>query len=209
MGLRSTGCEAKLPRWNDLDRANRRERAEVRHLLGAVMSERHVVPGRVYTSWGWRGLDQMRSQVLAMLAASLPATGDDGAGQWVREFAGNEALFAAGDAAFRRLDSTFKAYEQALGEQLSRDLFERGVHALAPGADVETASARLHAIFTDAIATIHEQRTQRLRVLPIDPEKWNTLVQAMSGALGPELYCFQDFRVEKFGRRRSPPKNGG
>jgi hypothetical protein len=45
------------------------------------MSERHVVPGRVYTSWGWRGLDEVRSQVLAMLAANLPATGDDGIGR--------------------------------------------------------------------------------------------------------------------------------
>jgi hypothetical protein len=138
----------------------------------------------------------MRSQVLAMLGASLPATGDDGAGQWVREFAANEALFVAGDASFRRLDSTFKAYEQALGEQLNRDLFERGVHALAPEADVEGTRARLQAIFADAIASVHEQRTQRLRALPIDPEKWSTLVQAVSDALGPELYCFRGFRVE-------------
>jgi hypothetical protein len=167
------------------------------------MSERHVVPGRVYTSWGWRGLDQMRPQVLAMLAASLPTTADDGASQWVREFAANEALFAAGDAAFRRLDSTFRAYEQAIGEQLNRDLFERGVHALAPEVDVEAARARLQAIFTDSIATIHEQRTQRLRALPIDPEKWSTLVQAVSGALAPELYCFRDFRVEKI-REEAP-----
>jgi hypothetical protein len=36
------------------------------------MSERHVVPGRVYTSWGWHGLDEVRSQVLAMLAANIP-----------------------------------------------------------------------------------------------------------------------------------------
>ena len=167
------------------------------------MSERHVVPGRVYTSWGWRGLDQMRSQVLAMLGASLPATGDDGAGQWVRVFAANEALFAAGDASLRRLDSTFKAYEQALGEQLDREMFERGVHTLAPEADVAAARARLQVIFTDAIATIHEQRTQRLRALPIDPEKWSTLSRAVSGALGPELYCFRDFRVEKI-REEAP-----
>ncbi|WP_140981011.1 hypothetical protein [Bradyrhizobium guangdongense] len=161
------------------------------------MSERHVVPGRVYTSWGWRGLDQLRLQVLAMLAASLPATGDDGVGPWVREFASNEALFAGDDAVFRRLASTLRAHEQALGEPPNRDLFERGVHALTPEADVEAARTRLQAIFADAIAVIHEQRTQRLRTLPIDPKKWNTLVQAVSAALSPELYCFRGFRVEK------------
>jgi hypothetical protein len=162
------------------------------------MSERHMVPGRVYTSWGWRGLDQVRRQVLAMLAACLPAAGDDGIGQWVREFAENEALFADGDASLRRIDSGLNAHARALGEQLDQDdPFERGVHALAPEADAAAARARLQAIFADAIAVIQEHRTQRLRALPIDREKWNTLAQAVASALDPELYCFRDFRVER------------
>jgi hypothetical protein len=161
------------------------------------MSERPMVPGRVYTSWGWRGLDEVRLQVLEMLAASLPKTGDDGVGQWVREFAANDTLFAGGDASLRRIDSGLKAYAQALGEQLDQDLFERGVHALAPDAEVTAARTRLQAIFADAIAVIHEQRTQRLRALPIDQEKWNALTEVVSNALNPELYCFRDFRVER------------
>jgi hypothetical protein len=161
------------------------------------MSERHVVPGRVYTSWGWRGLDEVRSQVLAMLAANLPAASDGSIGGWVREFAGSEILFEDGDASLRRIDSALKAYAQSLGEQLDQNLFERGVHALAPDADVATARTRLQAIFADAIAVIHEQRTQRLRALPIDREKWNALTEAVSNALNPELYCFRDFRVQR------------
>ena len=161
------------------------------------MSERHVVPGRVYTAWGWRGLDQVRPQLLAMLAANLPAANDDGVGRWVRDLAANENLFGDGDASLRRIDSTLKACQQALGEQLDQNLFERGVHALAPDADIAAAQARLQAIFADAIAAIQEQRTQRLRALPIDPEKWNALTEAVSSALNPELYCFRDFRVER------------
>jgi hypothetical protein len=160
------------------------------------MSERHVVPGRVYTSWGWHGLDEVRSHVLAMLAANIPAEGDDGVGRWVRAFAANEALFADGDASLRRIDSALKAYAHA-GEHLDQSLFERGVNALAPGADAATARARLQAIFADAIAIIQEQRTQRLLALPIDREKWNALVETVSNALNPELYCFRDFRVER------------
>lgn len=161
------------------------------------MSERDVVPGRVYTSWGWRGLDEVRSQVLALLAANLPAAGDGSIGEWVREFAGSEILFADGDESLRRIDSALKAYAQALGEQLDQNLFERGVHALAPDADVAAVRTRLQAIFADAIAVIHEQRTQRLRALPIDREKWNALTEAVSNALNPKLYCFRDFRVER------------
>jgi hypothetical protein len=167
----------------------------VRGLNG--MSERDVVPGRIYTSWGSRGLDQVRSQVLAMLAANLPEAGDDNIGGWARKFAANEILFADGDASLRRIDSILKAYERALGDQLDQSLFERGVRALAPDADVAAARMRLQAIFADVIATIHEERTRRLQALSIDQEKWNALSEAVSNALSPELYCFRDFRVEK------------
>ena len=160
------------------------------------MSERHVIPGRVYSTWGWRGLDEVRSQMLAMLAACLPATGDDGIGRWVREFAANETLFADGDASLRRVDSALKTYARALGDQLDQN-FVRGVHALAPEEDTAAGRARLQAIFADAIAVIQEQRTQRLRALPIDREKWNTLTEEVSNALIPELYCFRNFRVEQ------------
>jgi hypothetical protein len=168
------------------------------------MSERHVVPGRVYTAWGWRGLDQVRPQLLAMLAANLPAANDDdGVGRWVRDIAANESLFGDGDASLRRIDSMLNACQQALGEQLDQNLFERGVHALAPDADIVAARARLQALFTDAIAAIQEQRTQRLRALPIDLEKWNALTEAVSSALNPELYCFRHFRVERI-REQAP-----
>jgi hypothetical protein len=167
----------------------------VRSLNG--MSERHVVPGRVYTAWGWRGLDEVRPQILAMLAASLPATGDDAIGRWVGEFAANETLFADGDASLRRIDSALKSYAQALGDQLDENLFERGVHALAPETEAAAVRGRLQAIFADAIAAIHEHRTQRLRALPIDREKWSALTATLSHALNPELYCFRDFRFER------------
>lgn len=165
------------------------------------MSERHVVPGRVYSSWGWRGLDQLRPQLLAMLAANLPGAGDDGVMTWVRDFATNESLFADGDESLRRIESALVTCEQALGDRLDQNLLERGVHALAPGADAAAGRARLRTIFAEAIAIIREQRTERLRARPIDQEKWNALTAAMSDALVPELYCIRDFRVERIHER--------
>ena len=86
--------------------------------------------------------------------------------------------------------STLKAYEHALGQQLYENLFERGVHALAPAADAAAARARLQAIFADAIAAIQEHRTQRLRALPIDRENWNALTEAVSNALSRALFDY-------------------
>ncbi len=167
----------------------------VRFLNG--MSERRVVPGRVYTSWGWRGLDQIRSEILAVLVANLPSTGDGGIVQWVRELASNEALFVDGDASLRSIDDSLKAYQRALMDQPDAQVFERGTRALVPEADAAAGRDRLRLIFAEAIAAIHEQRTSRLRARSIDPAKWNVLAQAISSVFKPELYCFRDFRVEK------------
>jgi len=132
-----------------------------------------------------------------MLAAHIPPTGDDGVVEWIREFAENEDLFADGDVSLRRIDSSLKAYAQALGNGLDQGAFDRGVQAFLPDADTTAVRARLQAIFSDAIATIQNQRTQRLRARPIDQAKWNALIQTLSNALSPELYCFKDFRIEK------------
>jgi hypothetical protein len=84
-----------------------------------------------------------------------------------------------------------------------RSLFSLLLRAAAPDADAAAARGRLQGIFVDAIAAIQEQRTRRLRALPIDWGKWNALTEAMSNALDPELYCFQDFRVERIREQAS------
>ena len=106
----------------------------------------------------------------------------------------DEATYTADD--LRAMKREHEAYAQALGNGLDQGAFERGVRAFVADDDTVAAGARLQAIFSDAIALIQDQRTQRLRARPIDQTKWNALIQTLSNALRPELYCFRDFRIE-------------
>ena len=161
----------------------------VRFLSG--MTERRLVPGRVYSSWGSDGLDSMRPNLLAMLAAHLPAEGDDGLVAWICEIAANEDLFADCDTQLRRIALSIDAYVRALDDGLNERTFERGVRVFAPTADVAQARRRLRTIFAEATAAIHDERTKRLRERPIDPAKLTTLRDLLTNSLSPDLYCSQ------------------
>jgi hypothetical protein len=163
----------------------------VRFLNG--MSERRLVPGRHYISSGSDGLDALRPQLLAMMAAHLPPQGDDGALDWVREIAAREELFPDGDLSLRRLVWSFEAYARALDEALQLEPFERGVRVFAVDADIAAIRSRLQAILSMAMTIIQQHRTQRLRARPIDPAKLNALVVQLTDALSPELACFSEY----------------
>src|SRR5208337_2388743 len=83
----------------------------------------------------------------------------------------DEATYTADD--LRAMKREHEAYAQALGNGLDQGAFERGVRAFVADDDTVAAGARLQAIFSDAIALIQDQRTQRLRARPIDQTKWN------------------------------------
>jgi hypothetical protein len=55
----------------------------VRRLSG--MSERHIIPGRIYSSFGGDGFYILRPQLLAMLGTFLPTDNDDTVISWFRE----------------------------------------------------------------------------------------------------------------------------
>ena len=167
----------------------------VRFLNG--MSDRRVVPGRVYSSWGWSGLDSVRLHLLAMLAAQLPAQGDDGFVAAMREIAANEELLSGDDEQLRRITMSLEAYLRALGDGMDERLFERGVRILAPTADVAEARERLKTIFSEAIAAINDERAKRLRARPLDPAKIGALRDLLMGALSPELHAFAGVHIRK------------
>jgi hypothetical protein len=161
------------------------------------MSERRVVPGRIYSSWGWGGLDAVRLHFLAMLAGHLPSEGDDGALAWVREFAADEDLFADGDTSLRRIVLSLEAYAQALGDGLDQGLFERGIRIFVADPDIAAVRLRLKDVFSDAVAIIQDERTKRLRERPVDSNKLNVLASSLENALRPDLYCFRGFNIHK------------
>lgn len=161
------------------------------------MSERRVVPGRVYSSWGWSGLDSIRLHLLAMLAAHLPAQGNDGFVAWMREIAANEDLFSSDDEQLRRITTSLDAYLRALDDGMDERLFERGVRLLAPAADAAQARERLKTILSEAVTAINDERAKRLRARPLDPVKITALRDLLAGSLSPELFCFAGFHIRK------------
>ena len=67
------------------------------------MSERRVVPGRIYTSWGLHGVETVSQAILVMLLANLPEDGNNRLVESLGEIAAKEDLFADGDEALRRI----------------------------------------------------------------------------------------------------------
>jgi hypothetical protein len=83
----------------------------------AQMSERRVVPGRVYSSWGFGGLDTVTLPLLAMLLANLPAEGDSGIVDGLGVLASDEDLFAGGDTTLHRILADIGSFARPLADQ--------------------------------------------------------------------------------------------
>ncbi len=152
---------------------------------------------RLYSSWGWGGLDAVRLHFLAMLASHLPSSGDDGVLAWVREFAAKEDLFSEGDTSLRRISFSLEAYTQALGDGLNQGLFERGIRGLGTDVDVAAVKSHLQEILSNAVVIIREERTKRLRARLVDPGKLSALASSLQNSLKPDLFCFRGFNIHK------------
>lgn len=79
--------------------------ADLDHFIQQLdnMTERHVVPGRIYTPSTLHGRGGLMSSEIAILAASVPMTGDDGLRAYMAQLSANEALWPASDDSIRRL----------------------------------------------------------------------------------------------------------
>jgi hypothetical protein len=164
------------------------------------MSERRVVPGRVYTSWGLGGLDTVNLPLLAMLLAHTPEGGDGGIVTELNALASDEDLFVDGDDTLRRLLFDITAFAAPLADVTNHPALERGLQALAPERDFAAALARLQAILAAATAAIERRREERLRTLAVDPAKLAALreaLEAVLGAVGGSLTVFERYQIRR------------
>ncbi|MGA7958717.1 MAG: hypothetical protein WCA26_16840, partial [Xanthobacteraceae bacterium] len=137
-------------------------------LVGTVdqMSERPVVPGRVYTPSTIHGRSDLLFSWTLMLIPTLPDEGDDGVVDAVGRLMDDPSILAHGDRLLVRIgqflqqmSDTIKApYENAI----------HGVNAFSPGIDFFSRKERLEAILDKARTRIEEYRRQRIRELPFD-----------------------------------------
>jgi hypothetical protein len=165
------------------------------------MSERRIVPGRVYSPSTRNERDDLRLPWLVCLIASLPPEGDDGAVESIGKLTEREEAFSHGDQTLRGLLYEYRQTVGALAPQ-NWGYLKRGVAALDKDLNFEERVKRLTSILEEAILAIENRRLQRLRERPISQDKLSELrerVEAMllSGNGGIEV--FRDFSIERDG----------
>ncbi len=145
------------------------------------MSERRVVPGRVFSPSTLHDREGLYSSILTILVALAPAEGDDGLGQRIDEIAGNEPALPDADRSLRNLVQHLRTLSDRLGSLPAK--LDHGVAAIRADIDVEAASASLKAIIDRICATIERAREKRITERSVDGKKIEQLRSAIDQAL--------------------------
>ncbi|MDX2145212.1 MAG: hypothetical protein SFV19_17790 [Rhodospirillaceae bacterium] len=162
------------------------------------MTERRVVPGRVYTPSTKNERDDLAVASLVALLALLPAQGDDAALQKLLEFTADEAAFPHTDQTLRNLAGEIERLQSFLTQE-NNEFLRAGLRAFSPDADFPERQARLQALLAAAINGIDEQRNARLRARPVAPEKLEKLRKAIEDSLldgNGGLEIFSGFEIK-------------
>ncbi|SNT76808.1 hypothetical protein [Paracoccus seriniphilus] len=162
------------------------------------MTERRVVPGRIYTPSTLHGRDGILMPLAAVLAAVTPENGDDSVSRHITEIAEKDEVLPGRDRSLRRIIRALKSVQSIL-EEPSPDL-EGGVSVLKPELATRKAIDRLRTIVEDAIISIETKRRERLQERPVDPAKLERIRSAVEAALlneAAEVPFFRDVRIEQ------------
>jgi hypothetical protein len=152
-------------------------------LLLDKMTERRVVPGRIYSSWGRDGLTTLTLPLLAFLLTSLPAEPDEAITRKVCELTASDEFFGDGDASLRRIVSTVADLKSALTDPPNQVILERGIRKLSPEIHLANVVQRLATLLDTMALAIEAQRTQHLLDWPVDQAKLEAFRRAFEDAM--------------------------
>jgi hypothetical protein len=162
------------------------------------MTERRVVPGRIFSSSTLQGRDDLLQSFVTILAAYTPNEGDETFLERVADLAREEDVLPAGDRSLRnivhQLDSISSILERAPSP------LDRGVSLLAPGRDLGVAVAHFRGIVAAAKATVVDQRLGRLKARRVDADRLEQVRRAIETALlddPAEISFFRDVRIAR------------
>lgn len=157
--------------------------AELNHLVAMLdnMTERRVVPGRVFTPSTLHGREGLLLSNLVILLVHVPDKGDDGLLERITALANEEEVLPEGDGSLRDILRQLERFQSTLEQPFSS--VDHGVQLLGQGRDAEHAKARLLHIIAEASNAIKEKRQQRLQVRPADPAKLERLRSAIEKSL--------------------------
>jgi hypothetical protein len=145
------------------------------------MTERRVVPGRVYTPSTLHDREGLLLPMLAILLAAMPETGDDDLRKRIEGLAEHEDALPDGDRSLRNVLHQLRRLSTALDKPDPR--LRRTVSALRVDPDLETLTTSLRAIVGDAVSTIEAQRLERLKRRPVDPVKLERIRASVEAAI--------------------------
>lgn len=157
--------------------------AELDELVRSLdnMTERRVVPGRVFTPSTLHGRDGLLLSIAAILTAATPNDGDDGLSERITNLASEEDLLPEGDNSLRGVIHELGRLKSTLVQSQPEIL--RGVALLMPDRDPEIAIVKLSEIVSSTETTIEAQRLQRLKARPIDAARLESIRSAIEAAL--------------------------
>lgn len=163
------------------------------------MTERRLVPGRIYSSRGRPELTRMTLPLLAFLVTNLPAEPDEAITRRFCELTASEEFFGDGDASLRRIVSTVADLKSALIDPINQALLERGTRKLSPDIDLANVVQRLAALLDAMALTIEAQRMQRLLARPVDQGKLETFRWAFEDAMDglKDIHPFNHFNLRR------------
>jgi hypothetical protein len=165
-------------------------------LLSALdnMTERRVVPGRVFTPSTIHGRYELLVAEVALLTSLVPDQGDDGLSKLVARLAQSDYLCLNGDRALRDILSNLGRYSSLLAQPTPQ--LELGVRLLNSDREPANRISRMLAIVKTATATIEFERLKRLTDSPIDASKLEKLRSAFEAAiLHAKVPFFRDYKI--------------
>jgi hypothetical protein len=167
----------------------------VRRLAG--MTQRYVVPGRVYSSWGADGVDMLRPFLLAIMAAHF-RTNEAERTSWLNWFVANDQIFKESDRSVRAVIYEMQTIAKLIEEGAQKNDFDDALSALDPSVDCVGRRAELKSFLDTVSERLANQRRERLRALPVDSARIDRIRDAIRTELlthGPEIFPFQGFNI--------------
>lgn len=170
------------------------------------MSERRVVPGRIFTPSTIHGRHDLLLSFAIMLLLKTPDEGDENVVARLADLIFGDGRLPQGD---RSLSHLLQFLGQ-LAETPKKNIepIYRALSVLLPDTNYKKRIANLENILNSCIGTIKEYRTNKIRSLPIDNEILDRTTQTVESAItnSPfELAVFHDFLIEKIQTDLSVP----
>lgn len=169
------------------------------------MTERRVVPGRVFTPSTLHSRDELLLSFLTILTAAEP---DNGLQADIGELISDESVLPRGDRSIRGMLRELRQYEKVL-EQPSPQI-QHGVAILKPGSDVNSATEHVRMVLIETIAAVEAKRHERLIARAVEAGRLERLRAAIEAAIlkePPHVPFFRDVQVNASGKILGELKN--